>query len=149
MLTKPQPLTTLPQQINRALNVSVTNKVSKSPHSISVPNPVAKTGSPDRLKKIRLLLVDDHPVVRKGVASCLSRHPRLEIVAEADDGVEAVRMAKELRPDMVLTDIDMPNMNGLAVAETLHRELPQIKGICAAYYPVRCQRLCAQGSFAR
>jgi two-component system, NarL family, nitrate/nitrite response regulator NarL len=76
---------------------------------------------------IKLLLVDDHPVVRRGIGSCLARHTQLQIVGEADDGVEALRKAKELAPDIVLMDIDMPRMSGLAVTEALRREMPQIK----------------------
>jgi two-component system nitrate/nitrite response regulator NarL len=76
---------------------------------------------------IKLLLVDDHPVVRRGIASCLARQENLVIVGEAADGVEAVRKAKELLPDIVLMDIDMPQMNGLAVTEVLRKELPTVK----------------------
>ncbi len=77
--------------------------------------------------RIKLLVVDDHPVVRRGISSCLARQERLAIVGEAADGLEAVRKAKELLPDIILMDIDMPLMNGLAVTELLHRELPDVK----------------------
>ena len=78
-------------------------------------------------RRIRLLLVDDHPIVRKGISSCLARHEHLVIVGEAADGLEAVAKAKELLPDIVLLDIDMPNMSGLAVTEVLRKDLPQVK----------------------
>src|SRR5260221_3423042 len=78
-------------------------------------------------RRITLLLVDDHPVVRRGISSCLARQERLVIVGEAADGLEAVRKAKELAPDIILMDIDMPQMNGLAVTEVLRREMPNIK----------------------
>lgn len=77
--------------------------------------------------RIKIMLVDDHPVVRKGVSSCLARHEHLQIVAEAADGREAVTKARQLLPQVVLMDIDMPHMNGLAVTELLRKELPQIK----------------------
>lgn len=76
---------------------------------------------------IRLLVVDDHPIVRKGISMCLSRYEQMEIVGEAADGREAIRQARALKPDIVLMDIDMPQMNGLAAAEVLQRELPRIK----------------------
>ena len=77
--------------------------------------------------RIKLLLVDDHPVVRKGISSCLSRHAHLNIIGEAADGQEALRKARELLPDLILMDIDIPQMNGLMVTEVLKKELPEIK----------------------
>lgn len=76
---------------------------------------------------IKLLVVDDHPVVRKGISACLARHQQIEVVGEAADGREAIRMARELQPDITLMDIDMPRMNGLAATEVLQRELPGTK----------------------
>lgn len=77
--------------------------------------------------RIKLLIVDDHPVVRRGISLCLAKQPHLEIVGEAADGREAVRKARELKPDIMLMDINMPQMSGLAVAELLRREAPEIK----------------------
>ncbi len=78
--------------------------------------------------------MDDHPIVRKGIRSCLGRQEHLVIVGEAADGLEAVARAKELSPDIVLMDIDMPNMSGLAVTEVLRREQPQIKVLILSMY---------------
>ena len=78
-------------------------------------------------KRIKLLLVDDHPVVRKGISSCLARHDHLQIVGEAGDGEEALKRARELLPDIVLMDIDMPEKDGLEVTELLRKELPKVK----------------------
>jgi two-component system nitrate/nitrite response regulator NarL len=91
-------------------------------HSASEPKQTNKVK-----RRIKLLLADDHPVVRKGIASCLARHQQVEVIGEASDGLETVRRARELTPDIILMDIDMPHMNGLAVTELLRKELPQVK----------------------
>lgn len=70
--------------------------------------------------RTRVLVVDDHPIVRSGIASVLATQPDLEVVGEAADGVEGVRLAGELAPDIVLMDLRMPNKNGVdATAEIL------------------------------
>jgi two-component system, NarL family, nitrate/nitrite response regulator NarL len=76
---------------------------------------------------IKVLLADDHPVVRKGLQTCLSKRANLKVVGEAADGDEALRKARELSPDVVLMDISMPGMNGLAVTEVLRKEAPDMK----------------------
>jgi len=78
-------------------------------------------------RRLRLLVVDDHPVVRKGISSCLARHPDFEVVGEAGDGQAALGKARELAPDIVLMDLDLPQIDGLAVTEILHREQPRLK----------------------
>jgi DNA-binding NarL/FixJ family response regulator len=78
-------------------------------------------------KKIKILVADDHPVVRKGLQSCLARQERLKIVGEASDGDEALKKTRELSPDVVLMDISMPGMNGLAVTEVLRKDHPDVK----------------------
>ncbi|HEV2209741.1 MAG TPA: response regulator transcription factor [Verrucomicrobiae bacterium] len=78
-------------------------------------------------QKIRILIADDHPVVRKGLQSCLARQDTLKVVGEASDGEEALAKALELAPDVVLLDISMPRRDGLAVTEILRRQAPEIK----------------------
>jgi two-component system nitrate/nitrite response regulator NarL len=78
-------------------------------------------------QKIRVLVADDHPVVRRGLQSCLARESRLKIVGEAADGDEALRKTQELTPDVVLMDVNMPRMDGLAVTEVLRKEAPSVK----------------------
>ena len=76
---------------------------------------------------IRVLLADDHPLTREGIRACLQAAPHLEIVAEAADGGEALRRARQLRPDVVVMDINMPEMNGLAATAMLRRDCPEVR----------------------
>ncbi len=73
---------------------------------------------------IRILIVDDHVVVRQGLRIFLGLDPDLEIVAEAADGAEAVELARRHRPDVVLMDLLMPVMSGVEATATIRRELP-------------------------
>jgi two-component system nitrate/nitrite response regulator NarL len=85
-------------------------------------------------KHIKVLLVDDHPVVRRGIRFCLAQREHIEVVGEASDGVEGLSLARQTEPDVVLTDIDMPNMNGLAFAEALRREMPSVRVLVLSMY---------------
>ena len=73
---------------------------------------------------IRILIADDHEVVRQGLRVSLGVDAALEVVGEAEDGAEAVRLARRLRPDVVLMDLLMPEMDGIAATELIRRELP-------------------------
>jgi DNA-binding NarL/FixJ family response regulator len=68
------------------------------------------------------LLADDHAIVRRGLKSLLETDPTVTVVGEASDGMEAVRMAGELGPDLVIVDIAMPKLNGIEVAERLKQQ---------------------------
>lgn len=81
----------------------------------------------DANRKLRLLLVDDHPLVREGVRACLAKVPHLEIVGEAGDGVEALALVRKLAPDVVLMDVNMPRMNGLEATVQLRAEAPGVR----------------------
>ena len=80
-----------------------------------------------RKNKISLLLVDDHPVVRKGILACLSKTDRFEVVGEAANGKQAVALARDLAPDIVLMDLQMPEMSGLDATRQIHRDAPAVK----------------------
>jgi DNA-binding NarL/FixJ family response regulator len=76
---------------------------------------------------IKVLVADDHPVVRKGLQSCLSKQGHIRVVGEAASGDEALTKIRDLKPNVVLMDISMPGMNGLAVTEVLRKEAPDVK----------------------
>jgi DNA-binding NarL/FixJ family response regulator len=77
--------------------------------------------------KLRILIVDDHEVVRRGLCSLLQSHEGWEICGEATDGREAVEKAKQLKPDVVVLDVGMPNLNGLAATRQLAQQDPRCK----------------------
>ena len=76
------------------------------------------------MKSIRLLLADDHHLFRKGLASLLEKESGFEVVAEAEDGADAIRKAQAIKPDLVLMDIHMPGVNGLEATRQISRTLP-------------------------
>jgi DNA-binding NarL/FixJ family response regulator len=76
------------------------------------------------MKTIRLLLADDHHLFRKGLASLLEKDSDFEVVAEAEDGAEAIRKAQAEKPDLVLMDIHMPGVNGLEATRQIASALP-------------------------
>jgi two-component system, NarL family, response regulator LiaR len=78
---------------------------------------------------IRILIADDHSVVRQGLRMFLALEEDLEVVGEAVDGAEAVRMARELRPDVVLMDLLMPRMDGIEATAAIRSELPDTEVI--------------------
>jgi DNA-binding NarL/FixJ family response regulator len=72
----------------------------------------------------RILIVDDHPVVRHGLRAILGEHPGWQIVAEADDGFNAVDMVDLLHPDVVVLDVSMPRISGLEVCRLIRQRVP-------------------------
>ena len=77
------------------------------------------------MKNLRILIADDHEVVRHGVRSLLQAHQGWEVCGEAADGRDAVAKASALKPDVVVMDIGMPNLNGLDAAREILREVPR------------------------
>jgi DNA-binding NarL/FixJ family response regulator len=70
---------------------------------------------------VRILLVDDHPIVRQGLRTLLEGHPGWEVVGEASDGIEALDKVEALQPDVVVLDVTMPRMNGLEACRSLQK----------------------------
>ena len=78
------------------------------------------------MRKIGILLADDHQLMRSGIRLMLEREPDLTVVGEASDGREAVALAKTLKPDVVVMDIGMPNLNGIEAALQMTQENPDL-----------------------
>jgi DNA-binding NarL/FixJ family response regulator len=79
------------------------------------------------LRKIRILLADDHAVVRQGFRLILNQEPDMEVVAEAGDGAETVRLALELKPTVIIMDIAMPRVNGVEATRRIVENCPDLK----------------------
>ncbi len=86
------------------------------------------------MKKISILLVDDHAVLRQGLRALLSIEPDLEIVGEAENGRQAVQMAKKLTPDVIVMDIAMPQLNGHEATHQICKESPQSRVLILSCY---------------
>jgi DNA-binding NarL/FixJ family response regulator len=78
---------------------------------------------------IRIILADDHAIVRSGLARLLQQHEGMEIVGQADNGISAVALVKQLSPDVVVMDIGMPDLNGIEATRQIVKESPRIKVI--------------------
>ncbi len=85
---------------------------------------------------IRVLLVDDHAVVLNGLRMFLGLDAELLVVGQAINGVEAVKLAHELRPDVVLMDLLMPVMDGITATAVIRRELPEIEVVAAKIWVI-------------
>ena len=86
------------------------------------------------MSAIRVLLADDHVIVRRGLHYLLERSPGFEVVGEAADGREAVKMAEELNPDVVVMDIAMPNLNGLDATAQIVKKNPAVGVVILSMY---------------
>jgi DNA-binding NarL/FixJ family response regulator len=79
------------------------------------------------MTKLRVLLAEDHSVMREGLRMVVERDGGIEVVGEAEDGVAAIRLTQQLKPDVVVMDISMPELNGLKATERLKELLPDVR----------------------
>ena len=77
--------------------------------------------------KIRVVVADDFPLVREGVVRALNSDPGIEVIAQAENGTDALKVAEELRPDVMILDLRMPDLGGLAVLDKLRTSRPEIR----------------------
>ena len=75
---------------------------------------------------IRVLLVDDHPIMRKGIRSVLESYENIEVIGEASNGLEAVTLANDLTPSVIIMDVNMPRMDGVQATRLIKQSQPQI-----------------------
>jgi len=76
---------------------------------------------------VRVLIVDDHPLARLGIETILSEDPAFQVVGNATDGLQAVEMARQLMPDVILMDINLPGQDGLAATRQIKAEMPYVR----------------------
>jgi DNA-binding NarL/FixJ family response regulator len=92
---------------------------------------------------VRVLLVDDHALVRSGLQTTLEKDSRVQVIGGAANGAEGVEMARALRPDIVLMDIQMPVLNGIEATKQIVREIPETRVIMLTMYQEENQELAA------
>jgi two-component system response regulator NreC len=84
---------------------------------------------------IRIIIADDHQIVRQGLKVLIEKEPDMQVVGEAEDGQSTVNLTKKLRPHVVLMDIKMPDLNGIEATRQILSELPDVKIIALSMYP--------------
>ncbi|MHB9025431.1 MAG: response regulator [Armatimonadota bacterium] len=86
------------------------------------------------MSAIRILLVDDHQIIREGLKTLLERHADLRVVAEAEDGKMAVRLAQEVTPDVIVMDLGLPGLNGIEATRQIHASRPEARVVALSMH---------------
>src|SRR5437773_12460966 len=89
---------------------------------------------PDTERKINVLIVDDHPIMREGLRKLVEQEPDIVVIAEAGTGLQALEVARDTQPDVVLLDINLPNLNGIQVTSRLKADRNRIAVVLLTAY---------------
>ena len=123
------PLTCMPKQDGTtALPASAPPAADQASRpSVGQSHDSAINGMSSSRSQIRLLLADDHAMVRQGLRGALQNYPDIQVVGEAGNGLEAIRMTKETQPDVILMDVNMPKMDGIAATRRINSTFPSVR----------------------
>lgn len=86
---------------------------------------------------LTILLADDHKIIREGLRNLLEKQPHFEVIAEAEDGLAAVRKARKFKPNIVIMDVGMPDLNGIEASRQIIAEIPHVKIIALSMHAER------------
>ena len=111
------------------LSAPIPKPVPSQPKKSESPSAVAPISTASAPGAVRVLVADDHTVVRKGLVEILRKEPGIDVVGEAQDGQQAVEQARLLKPDVVLMDVTMPLMSGIEATRILSSEMPEVRVI--------------------
>ena len=126
-------LTEGPGRTRITLRAPITS-IATAPHAAIDVSPLKPNPVEGERGKIRLLLADDHAVMREGLARLLGQEPDIQIVGQASDGLEAVALAEQFLPDVILMDFSMPGLNGMEATKAIKQRHPQIQVIGLSVY---------------
>jgi two-component system response regulator NreC len=117
-----------PQETAISHNSLLPSNIFHGPPSLTAADSSAAVKEPRKSKPMpKVLIVDDHAFIRRGIQAILSSAPEWDLCGEAENGIAAIRLARDLKPDIIIMDVSMPELNGIEATRTIHQLQPQIK----------------------